>query len=291
MKPAPFDYTRAASVEAAIALLASAGGEARVLAGGQSLVPMMNLRIAQPRHLVDVNRIPGHDYVRREGDELVIGFLARHEHIRSSPLVLEACPLMAAAYDFVAHGPVRNRGTLCGNLCHADPASEMPAVMLATHAEMEVQGPAGSRRVPAGEFFVGLFETALRSDELLVSVRIPVAPKRQGWGFHEVSTRKGDFAFVCVAALLQVESDRVVAASISAAGIGARAVRLLGLEQSLAGQPPNEATFRQAAEDASATVPFHDDALVPGEYRRELLSVLARRALLDAAARAFSSDL
>jgi carbon-monoxide dehydrogenase medium subunit len=286
MKPAAFEYTRPDTVEAAVTLLAEGAGEARVLAGGQSLVPMMNLRLAQPRMLVDVNRIPGHDYIREEAGELVIGFLARHEDVKRSPLARQACPLMTAAYEHVAHGTVRNRGTLCGNLCHADPASEMPAVMLAVGASMDLQGPSGTRRVPAGEFFVGLYETATRSDELLVSVRIPYAPAAQGWGFHEVSTRKGDYAFVCVGALLTLQGGRIAAAAVVAAGVGARAMRLADVERDLLGQPPSDALFERAGEAAGKSVSPTSDPLVPAEYRRDLLVTLTRRALIDAAARA-----
>jgi len=286
MKPAAFEYTRPDTVEAAVALLAQGAGEAKVLAGGQSLVPMMNLRLAQPRMLVDVNRIPGHDYIREEGGELVIGFLARHEDVKRSPVARRACPLMAAAYEHVAHATVRNRGTLCGNLCHADPASEMPAVMLTVGATVELQGPTGTRRVPASGFFVSLYETAARSDELLVRVRIPTAPAAQGWGFHEVSTRKGDYAFVCVGALLTVRDGRIESAAIAAAGIGARAMRLEAVERELVGQEPSDALFSRAGEAAGRSVSPTSDPLVPAEYRRDLLVTLTRRALADAAARA-----
>ncbi|GAA4356931.1 xanthine dehydrogenase family protein subunit M [Variovorax defluvii] len=273
-------------MEAAITLLAQGNGDAKVLAGGQSLVPMMNLRLAQPGILVDVNRIPGHDYVRRQGNELIIGFLARHEDVKQSKVVREACPLITAAYEFVAHGTIRNRGTLCGNLCHADPSSEMPAVMLALGAMMEVQGPAGTRQVPAAQFFIGLYETALRSDEMLVQLRIPVAPAGQGWGFHEVSTRKGDFAYVCVGALLTVQGCRIATAAVCAAGIGGRAVRLDSVERSLVGQPAAEQTFQRAGEEARRNVSPSGDLMVSGEYRSELIEVLTRRALADAAGRA-----
>ena len=286
MKPAPFEYSRPDTVEAAIALLAQGNGDAKVLAGGQSLVPMMNLRLAQPGMVVDVNRIPGHDYVRRQENELIIGFLARHEDVKRSKVVREACPLITAAYEFVAHGTIRNRGTLCGNLCHADPSSEMPAVMLALGAMMEVQGPAGIRQVPASQFFIGLYETALRSDEMLVRLRIPIAPASQGWGFHEVSTRKGDFAFVCVGALLTVQDGRVATAAVCAAGIGGRAVRLDAVERSLVGQPATEQTFQLAGEEARRNVSPSGDQMVSGEYRSELIEVLTRRALADAASRA-----
>ena len=285
MKPAPFDYVRPDTLEQAIGLLAQEGVDARVLAGGQSLVPMMNLRLAQPGLLIDVNRIAGHDYIRREGDELHVGFLARHEEVRQSPLVRATCPLMADAYEHVAHGPIRNRGTLCGNLCHADPASEMPAVMLAAEATMELRGRRGVRLVPAADFFRGPYQTAAHPDEMLVRVRIPVAAVGQGWGFHEVSTRKGDFAFCCVAALLTVRDDRVTSAAIAAAGVGTRAIRLATIERLLIGRRADAESFAAAGIAASQAITPTEDAQASSEYRRDLLDVLTRRALADAASR------
>jgi aerobic carbon-monoxide dehydrogenase medium subunit len=183
MKPAPFDYARPQSVTDALALLSARASEAKILAGGQSLVPMMNFRMARPGLLIDINRLAELDYHRVEGSHLVVGALARHAALRSSTLVRTACPLMAEAYQHAAHGPIRNRGTLCGNLCHADPASEMPSVALATDAVLVLKSSSGERRIPAEEFFLGTYETAANSDELLVEVRIPVAPAQQGWAF------------------------------------------------------------------------------------------------------------
>lgn len=286
MKPAPFEYARPNSVEQAIALLAKGAGDAKVLAGGQSLVPMMNFRLAQPRMLVDVNRIPGHDYIRVEGHELVIGFLARHEDIRRSELVAQACPLMRVAYQFVAHGSVRNRGTLCGNLCHADPSSEMPAVMLATAATMVLRGPYQTRRMSARDFFVGTYQTAARHDELLVQVRIPVCPTGQGFGFHEISTRKGDFAFVCMGALLTLADGRIARAALAGAGVGVRAIRFDGVEALLIGQVPSPALFEAAGAAARQAADPPSDVMASAEYRRDLVHVLTQRALADAARRA-----
>lgn len=161
MKPAPFDYERPTSVDAVLSFLASRNG-AKIIAGGQSLVPMMNFRVARPDVLVDINRIPGLNYCKIEGAELVIGALCRHAMLASSPLVAEACPLMHEAYQWVAHGPVRNRGTLCGNLCHADPASEMLAVTQALDAVMVLRSKAGERRFPASDFFQGIFDRRSR---------------------------------------------------------------------------------------------------------------------------------
>ena len=189
MKPAAFAYERPSSIAAALDLLALDDIETRILAGGQSLVAMMNLRFARPARLIDINRLPDLNYIRREGDELAIGALARHADIKASALVAQCCPLMHIAYEWVAHGTVRNRGTLCGNLCHADPASEMPAVALAVGATMVLRSKSGERRVAAADFFQGLYSTATRSDEMLVEVRVPVAPAGQKAGFAEVSMR------------------------------------------------------------------------------------------------------
>ena len=226
MKPAPFDYERPATLAAALDLLKNDSGTSKIIAGGQSLVPMMNFRIVRPDRLIDINRISELDYHRIEGSDLVIGALCRHAALKESEVVKQACPMMQAAYEWVAHGPVRNRGTLCGNLCHADPASEMPAVVLAADAVMVLRSSETKRSVPAGQFFVGQYETATADNEILVEVRIPVAPKSQGWGFHEVNVRKGDFAIVAAAATLQVAAAKVQEVSIALAGVGSHAIRL-----------------------------------------------------------------
>jgi aerobic carbon-monoxide dehydrogenase medium subunit len=286
MKPAPFSYARPKTIDAALALLAEPGADSKIIAGGQSLVPMMNFRLAQPARLIDINRLPGGDYIRVEGGELAIGFLARHEDVKQSDAAASACPLMHGAYEYVAHGPVRNRGTLCGNLCHADPASEMPAVMLAVGATFVLRSAKGERRVAALDFFLGLYETATRADEMLVEVRVPIAAKGQGWGFHEVSTRKGDFAMTCVAALLNVTGGKISAAAVAAAGVSSKALRLPAVEALLVGAAPSDNLFAQAGTAARKEVEPTEDALASAEYRRDLLEALTTRALADAAKRA-----
>ena len=220
MKPPPFDYCCPETLEEALALLAEHGDEAKVIAGGQSLVPMLNLRALHPGVLIDINRLPGLDYIGLEEGQLRIGALARHKAVLGSAAVAEASPLMAEAYPYVSHGPIRNRGTLCGNLCHNDPASEMPAVTLASDAEMVLQSTGGTRTVGAADFFTGTLCTAAEANELLVEVRVPQAPAGQGAGFHEVSPRKGDFAYVAVGATLQVADGACTGARIVCAGVG-----------------------------------------------------------------------
>ena len=282
MKPAAFDYERPATLNAALNLLKDNGGRSKIIAGGQSLVPMMNFRVVRPDRLIDINRLAELEYHRIEGSELVVGALCRHSALKESKLVKQACPLMHAAYEWVAHGPVRNRGTLCGNLCHADPASEMPAVVLAANAVMVLRSSAAKRDVPARQFFVGQYETATADDEILVEVRIPVAPTSQGWGFHEVNVRKGDFAIVAAAATLQIEKGKVKEASIGLAGVGSHATRLPQAEKGLFGKTADDAALREAAATCAATVNPTSDIHGSAEYRRDLSKALVYRALRDA---------
>jgi carbon-monoxide dehydrogenase medium subunit len=286
MKPAPFDYARPQSVADVLSLLSARPSEAKILAGGQSLVPMMNFRVARPGLLVDINRLAELNYHRAQGADLVIGALARHAMLRSSMIVQSACPLMTEAYQHVAHGPIRNRGTLCGNLCHADPASEMPAVLLAVEGVLVLRSSSAERRVPAEDFFRGTYETAAKPDELLVEVRIPIAGDQQGWGFREISVRKGDFALAGVAATLKVAKGKVVGAALAVCGIGDRARRLRAVETVLIRAVPGKETFAQAGEAAVAALEPHFDVHADAAYRRDLVRILTARALSDAAERA-----
>jgi carbon-monoxide dehydrogenase medium subunit len=285
MKPAPFIYQRPDSLSATIQLLSNHKSEAKVLAGGQSLVPMMNFRMARPEILIDINRLKELDYHRVEKGELVIGALARHAALRASAVVREACPLMAEAYKHVAHGPIRNRGTLCGNLCHADPASEMPAVALAVDAVFVLRSVRGDRRIAAQDFFLGTYETATEADELLVEVRIPVAAKGQGWSFKEVSVRKGDFALVGVAATMTVAGGKIKEAVLSVCGVGDRAARLSSVENTLTGADSKQ-TFAKAAEAAASAIDPQEDVNADPAYRRDLVRTLVARTLAEAAGRA-----
>jgi len=285
MKPAAFAYERPESLDAVLKLLSGRRGRAKIIAGGQSLVPMMNFRVLQPELLVDINRVPDLDYHRVEAGELRIGALCRHTTLRDSALVRQACPLMHEAYQWVAHGPVRNRGTLCGNLCHADPASEMPAVALAVDATMLLRNSTGERTVPADQFFRGVYETAAREDEMLVEVRVPLAPKGQGWGFHELSVRKGDFAIVAAAATLRLDGGKVSEAAIALAGCGSHALRPSQVEQTLIGRTPDDSVLAEVAAACAAAINPASDIHGTAEYRRDLARALVARALRDARGR------
>ena len=284
MKPAAFHYERPATLAAVLALLAERADGTRILAGGQSLVPMMNFRLAKPERLIDINRLPGLDYIRREGSEIVIGALARHAEVKASPVVAAGCPLMHAAYDWVAHGAVRNRGTLCGNLCHGDPASEMPAIMLATEATLVARSQAGERRIAAREFFLGMYENALKSDEMLVEVRVPVTAAGESHGFREVSMRKGDFAWAAVATLVTRKAGKLERAAVAAAGIAHRAIRLRAVEDAVAGKAATQATFDMAGQVAFDALDPTGDPANSAQYRRDLVRALVTRTLADACA-------
>ena len=283
MKPPPFEYVRPVDLDGVLGALAQNSGETKLLAGGQSLVPMMNQRLVAPKRLVDINRVPGLDRVARDGDRLLIGALARHTDVLTSPVVREYAPLVVAAYRHVAHRPIRNRGTIGGNLAHADPASELPAVMLALDAEFVLRSLAGERQVAAERFFLGTFETAARADEVLTAIHIPLAAGSRRWGFEETSQRQGDFALLAVAVTFAVDGGRCANPRLAYAGAADRAVRIAAAEAALEGQSPDQTLFeRVAAKAAEAADPpedFHADAA----YRRDLVRALTRRALSAAA--------
>ena len=285
MKPAKFDYSRPEDLPTVLALLAEKE-DARILAGGQSLVPMMNYRMAQPSHLIDINRVPDIDYIRLEGDMIAIGALARHADVKSAPLIAEHLPIVADAYEWVAHSAVRNRGTLCGNLCHADPASEMPALMQLLDAVMVVASQSGRREVPATTFFTGVYETAVQPGEMLSEVRIPVPASGTGWGFEEVSMRKGDFAWTACAATLRLEAGRIAGAHVAAAGVGERSLRLTRSEAALNGQAPSDDLFAAVAADAASAINPADTIGASADYRRDLVHALIPRVLSAAVTRA-----
>jgi CO/xanthine dehydrogenase FAD-binding subunit len=285
MKPPAFAYERPTSVDGALAALARHGEDAKLLAGGQSLIAMLNLRLLAPKTLIDVNRLKDLDYVRFDGGELAIGALSRHNTVLRSRAVAEHCPLLIEAYRFVSHHAIRNRGTLGGNLCHADPASELPVVALLLDATMVLQSSGGERRVPAAAFFKGPFETATRPDELLIEVRFPTQPQGQGYAFDEVSQRHGDFAIAAAGCTLVVEDGVCRAARLGYGGVGAHAVRVAEAEAALAGQQASDESFARAAAAAAAQVRPTSDVHADAAYRRDLVRALTERVLAAALAR------
>tara|TARA_R110002126_G_scaffold291767_1_gene457269 strand:+ start:84342 stop:85211 length:870 start_codon:yes stop_codon:yes gene_type:complete len=282
MKPAPFSFHRPSSISQCLELLqALADGDAKVLAGGQSLIPMMNFRMAQPEALIDLSGIADLEGIRLQDDNLIIGAMSRHNAIKADELVAIHAPLISLAYDHVAHFTIRNRGTLGGNLCHSDPASEMPAVMRVLGAQMEIASADGRRLVSADQFFFGPFATAVEPEELLVAIRIPVSPRGRRYSFHEVSLRKGDFAMSAIAAAVDLDVEgRVMRARIGLCGVSDIALRAENAEEGLVGEYLNLAAATAAADAAVTSIEFNDTAAISASYRRDLTRALIIRALL-----------
>jgi len=288
MKPAPFRYVAAESLGQALAAKAAGGDEARFLAGGQSLVPAMNFRLARPAMLIDVNPLRELDFVRVAGDgALRIGALTRHRTLERDALVARHAPLVAEAVRQVAHPQIRNRGTLGGNLAHADPASELPAVMLALGARFCARSSRGERWIDAPAFFRGPLTTALGPGELLVEIAIPPLPPRSGTCFLEVARRRGDYALVGVAAVVTLGADGTcTAAALALCGAGATPMRAARTAAALVGRRAGERELRDAAAVVDAEIDPATNVHATGAFRRHLAGVLARRALAAAAARA-----
>ena len=285
MKPPEFRYVAARSIDEAIAALAKEGADAKVLAGGQSLAPMMNLRLAHPSLLVDVNRIPGLSEIRAEGGAVKIGALARHRAIETSPLVRERHPLLAAAATEVGHLAIRNRGTFGGSLAHNDPAAEFPMIALLLDATITVKGPNGPRRIAAKDFFVSIFTCSLEEAEIVTEVEIPDLPARTAWGFEELSRRPGDFAIAAVGATVTMKNGTCESARIAMAGVGPKPLRSPGAEKLLAGRTLDDDAVAKAAaavrDDSDPTSDLQGSA----DYRRHVVEVLAARALRSACRR------
>jgi aerobic carbon-monoxide dehydrogenase medium subunit len=285
MKPAPFEYFAPRTLDEALSLLASHDGEGRVLAGGQSLVPAMNFRLATPEAVIDLNRIDGHDGVRVEGDELSIGMLARHADLEHVELDDGLGDLLSATARFVGHLPIRVRGTFAGSLAHADPAAEWSMLALALDAAIVATSVRGQRRIGAADFFEGPFTTALAPDEIITEVRLPMLG-RAGYSVIEKSRTAGDFALVAALATVRVEDGAVGEARIALAGVEGRPVRPVEAETELAGAPVTSENLDAAARLAADAVDPISDTSCSAEYRRHLVRVLTRRALEQAAQRA-----
>lgn len=288
MKPAAFEYHRPASVEEALSLLAEHGYDAKLLAGGQSLVPAMNFRLAQPAVLIDLNRVAGLGGISEADGGVRIGAMVRQAAAERSATVASGAPLLAETLPFVAHAQIRNRGTIGGSIAHADPAGEVGAVMLALGARFHLRGPNGTRVVAAADFFTGLFGTALEPEEMLVEVEVPPAAPRTGWAFDEVSRRHGDYALAGLAAQVEVdEAGRCTAARIALLGVSDAPVLANEAAAALVGSEPTEDAIRAAAEAASQRdIDPPGDIHASPDFRRQLTGVLIRRVLPRAFERA-----
>jgi len=282
LKPAAFEYHRPREISEALALLREIGDDGKILAGGQSLMPMMNFRLAQPAHLIDINFIAGLDYIRSENGAIKIGCLARQARVLSDPLIRQCCPLLAAALAHVGYEQTRNRGTICGSLAHADPAAELPAVLLALDGSVTVGNSTRRRELSARELFQSYLTTSVAGDEMVLEVSFPEQLAKSGSSFIEFARRFGDFAVVGVAASLTLANDRIADARIALTGVSDKPWRERGIEEILIGKKPALELFNQTAKEIAARIDPSSDIHASAAYRRSLANILTRRAL-DAA--------
>jgi CO/xanthine dehydrogenase FAD-binding subunit len=287
VKPPPFEYLAPRSLDEAVAALAEHGDEAKVMAGGQSLVPLLAFRLARPAVIVDLNGVPGLDGARLEGETLELGALTRQRDVERLDGLRVRCPMVVEAVEQVGHVAIRNRGTVGGSLVHADPAAEWTALALALDAECEIVGPSGTRSVGARDFLVSTFLTVLAPDELLTGIRLRVPNGRTGSCFLELARRHGDFALAGVGALVTLGEDGVIVdARIALIGVGDTAVRVEGAERSLVGRSPTADVHAEAARAVEDELEPNSDIHASADYRRHVAGVLVRRALGTAVERA-----
>ena len=294
MKPGPFAYSAPATVSETLQLLADLGPDGKVLAGGQSLIPILSMRLATFGHLVDINRVAGLDTlepVETGAGGVRVGALARHARVEHSPVTARACPALAQALRFVAHPAVKNRGTVCGALAHADPSSELPAMLALLDGSVEVaQAGQPARQVPAAEFFLGPLESALGPGDLVIAARFPAVAGRSGTEFLEVSRRRGDYALCGVGAAVTLDDDlRIVSARAAYVSVSPTPL-VLDLTDAVAGRPASTADYAAAGRLARSAVSPEADIHASADYRRELAMVLTERALESAARRAGAPD-
>lgn len=288
MKPAPFEYHAPVSLEQALELKAQSGEDAKLLAGGQSLVPAMNFRVVQPGVLIDLNRVSELSYIREEKKAIRVGAMARERHLEFDPVIEKRAPLLHEAVPFIAHPQIRNRGTIGGSLVHADPAAELPVLMLALNARMKAKNISRERWIEAKDFFVGMFTTALEPDEILVEIEIPFMPPRAGWSFMEVAPRAGDYALMGVAAQVTLdEAGKCKEARLVYLNAGEPPLEAREATQLLEGEPPNDILIEETAALASEKEinPF-GNVHASAEFQRHLAKVLTKRTLQQAIQRA-----
>lgn len=277
MKARAFAYVRPRTLEEAHAAFAAAEGDASFISGGQSLAPALAMRLQAPQVLVDLAGVDDLRGVRLDGEVLRIGALTRHADALADPLIRRHAPLLAAAAPFVAHPAIRNRGTLGGSVALADPASEFPAMMLAMNAEMEISGDDGLRRVPADEYFLDLYQTAIAPGEILVALHVPAAGPRQCWAFDEMARRRGDYAMVGGGAMAERDGDVLRAVRIALFSVGPTPVRARGAEAALEGRAADAAVIAEAQRALDADIDPMDDTEIPAAMRRHLARVLLGR--------------
>jgi aerobic carbon-monoxide dehydrogenase medium subunit len=284
MKLPPFEYACPTSLSEAVALLASHDGDAKPLAGGQSLVPMLAFRVASPSLLVDLRKLSELRQIKIGPGGVTLGAMVRWREILDDTRLRTAHPLLVAAVEHVAHYQIRNRGTVGGSMAHADPAAEMPGIAVTCEAKIAVVGQSGARVIDAANFFQGPLMTALKADEIITEIRLPAWPAKRRFGFQEFARRRGDFAMAAAAVFYDEDGGKVRNAHAGAIGVADRPLRLTAVEQVLNGNTIDEATIAKAEAAASASVDPADDIHASGIYRKALVGVMVERALRDAAA-------
>jgi len=286
MKPAAFDYIAPNSLEAAVEAIAAANGDGKVLAGGQSLMPLLNFRMTRPTVVVDLMHIPGMSFIELRGDAVAIGAMTRHADLEFSDLVASKLPVMAAAMRHVAHLAIRNKGTIGGSLSHADPAAELPMLAVFYGATIKVQGSNGRREIPAEDFFISALTNCLDPDEIVFEIDFPVLASHAGWAFEEVARRFGDFALACIAVSFEVLDDRIADARVAVMGVADTPRRLREAEQALKGARRGPEAAARFAEVVRSCLSPPSDIHVSAEYRKNLIGALAERAFTTAWTRA-----
>lgn len=291
MIPGPFHYRRASSLEEAISLLSQLGSDAKVLSGGQSLIPMMKFRLAEPAWIVDINNVPGLDTIEEQEGMLRIGALVRESVLERSPLIRTRYPILHDTAEVIADPLVRNLATVGGNLAHGDPANDHPATMLALRAQVVARGPQGERIIPIDDFFVDTFVTALAPDEILTEIRIPAPPPRSGGAYLKFERKVGDYAIAAAAVFLALdERGRIVQAGIGLTNLAYKPLRAVDTEEALLGQEPSEELFRHVAELAAQATDPVSDLRGPADYKRAVARTMTLRALRRALERARAAD-
>ena len=289
MKPAAFDYVIADSIDMAVASLADGGGDAKIIAGGQSLVPMLNFRLLRPSVLIDINRIGDLAFIEEAGKKIRVGALTRHYQLETSPVIARHLPVLACAMTHVAHLAIRNRGTIGGSLSHADPAAELPMMALLLDAELHIASASGKRTIAARDFFVGALTVDLARDDIVTEIVLPKLPPKTGWGFEEVARRSGDFALAAAAATLTLSAGVISQARIALTGVGATPVRAAEAEALLVGQALEPGLIDRIIDAVRAAIEPDTDLHASSDYRRHLAGVLAGRAVSAAWRRANES--
>lgn len=285
MKPAAFRYCAPRSVDECLALLRAHGKDGKILAGGQSLVPLMNMRLARPSVIIDLNPIAALAYIKEADGQIRIGAMTRQRAAEQSPIVRRRLPLLAEALQYVGHPQIRNRGTVGGSLAHADPSAELPAVAAALDAKLVVRGPRGTRTIRSEEFFLSYLATALEPDDLLVEVRFP-DHERAGTAFLEVTRRHGDYALVGVAAVVHIDGRKVAEARLAFTGVGPGPVRIAEAEAAVAGASVTDRVLEDVSRLVADRLDPESDVHASAAYRKQVAGVLAARALRQAAQRA-----